>query len=177
MSGQPRTPLAAAMTAQGIGTGVLAMRAGVTPGAVRHWKRGQSIPQPETARAVADTLGMTVADLWPEYGSVSPDARLLTVAEVLDLPSAEPDPRWRKRAACADGHDPDLWWPVGEYDPALHARLICSTCPVPTHCRDAFLADPWPDRTCIVAGVKGSTLIVRARKQRRSKQKDAAKTA
>jgi transcriptional regulator with XRE-family HTH domain len=176
VSGQARTPLTAAMAAAGIGTGVLAMRADVTPGAVRHWKRGQTIPQPQTARRVADTLGVAVADLWPEYGSVSPDARLLTVAEVLARPSCpDPDPRWRDRALCADGqHDPDAWWPVGESDPALFARLICSICPVLTQCRDAFVAHPWSDTTCIVAGVKASTLILRARQRRQSKQTKAA---
>jgi transcriptional regulator with XRE-family HTH domain len=179
MSGQPHTPLAAVMAAQGIGTGVLALRAGITPGAVRHWKRGQSIPQPPTARRVAETLGVAVADLWPELGLVSPDARLLSVAEVLDRPACpDPDPHWRKRAACANGqHDPDEWWPEAESDPAFCARLICSTCPVLTQCRDAFLANSWSDRSCIIAGVKGSTLILRARQRRRSKQKPAAKAA
>jgi transcriptional regulator with XRE-family HTH domain len=147
----------------------MAAVAGVATDTATRWLSGQRRPGPDSAARLA-AAGLPVRE-WPSQ-AVPKGARLLTTQEVLNLPSSEPDPRWRERAACANGqHDPDFWWPVTESDPAIKARLVCSRCPVLVHCRDAFLADLWPDRTCIVAGVKGSTLVVRARQRRQAQRK------
>jgi WhiB family redox-sensing transcriptional regulator len=51
----------------------------------------------------------------------------------------QPVSRWRQRAACrAPGVDPELFFPVGDFGPALAqiaaARRVCSRCPVQAGC-------------------------------------------
>jgi WhiB family transcriptional regulator, redox-sensing transcriptional regulator len=92
------------------------------------------------------------------------DARagLPTVEQVL---AAKPTGRadWDRQAACATGHDPELWWPVGHTDPAVEARRVCGGCPVLGDCREAFLARPG-DRDGIWAGLRGYDLLKAARR-------------
>jgi len=56
--------------------------------------------------------------------------------------SAEGD--WRKRAACKEVTDPDLFFPVGTTGPALDqiqaAKAICDPCPVKKNCLDWALS-------------------------------------
>jgi WhiB family redox-sensing transcriptional regulator len=51
----------------------------------------------------------------------------------------QPVSRWRQRAACqAPGVDPDLFFPVGDFGPALSqaaaAKRVCARCPVQDSC-------------------------------------------
>jgi transcriptional regulator with XRE-family HTH domain len=148
------TALAHAIAERGMGVEELAAAAGVSLRAAERWLTGKSRPGPEAAARLF-ALGLPVA-------------QTLTVDEVLALPSQE-DPRWRKRALCATSDNPDLWWPEPN-NPGTQARSICTRCPVITSCRDDFLANPYPDDTCIVAGVKASTLLLHVRRNRRKEQ-------
>lgn len=149
----------------------VAAAAGVTRQTVRAWLAGRHQPGP-VARAALAANGLTLHDQptpKPSRRNAGSRIRPLTVREVLALP-AQHDPRWRRRALCATSPDPDLWWPDGEDDPGTQARELCARCPVTAACRDAFLADPWPDRRCVVAGVWGQTLLAEARRQRREQR-------
>jgi WhiB family redox-sensing transcriptional regulator len=51
----------------------------------------------------------------------------------------QPVSRWRQRAACqAPGVDPELFFPVGDFGPALSqaaaAKRVCARCPVRASC-------------------------------------------
>ncbi len=52
----------------------------------------------------------------------------------------EPDPEWRKDAACS-GSDADLFFPIGEDESlAAPAKAICAACPVQEQCLQYALA-------------------------------------
>lgn len=55
--------------------------------------------------------------------------------------SWEPDPEWRKQAACA-GSDSDIFFPIGEEDDSLAApaKAVCAVCPVRDACLQYALA-------------------------------------
>jgi WhiB family redox-sensing transcriptional regulator len=146
----------------------VAAAAGVTPQTVRAWLSGRHQPGP-LARAALAANGFTPAFQpagKPSRRNAGSHARPLTVRKVLALPTQH-DPKWQKRALCAASPDPDLWWPEDEDGPGTQARKVCARCPVIAACRDAFLADPWPDRHCVIAGVWGTSLITEARRQHR----------
>lgn len=157
------TPLARAVAERGMTAADLAAVIGVGDRSVERWLIGAASPGPVAADRLLQ-LGLPVPGQPSGAGRVRP----LTVSEVLAMP-ARHDRRWRDRAVCAASDDPDTWWPEPE-ESDLPARLTCARCPVIAACRDAFLADPWPDQTGIVAGVKASTLILRARQARPAKR-------
>jgi WhiB family transcriptional regulator, redox-sensing transcriptional regulator len=150
----------------------VAAAAGVTRGTVRSWLAGRHQPGP-LARAALAANGFT-----PNGQPASKPSRRntgshlypLTVPQVLALP-ARHDPKWRERALCAASDNPDLWWPEDDDDPGTEARQVCARCPVIAACRDAFLADPWPDRHCVIAGVWGASLLTEAQRLRRQQQR------
>ena len=153
----------------------VAAAAGVTRQTVRSWLTGRSKPG-LLARAALAANGFT-ADCQPASRPSRCDTgshiHLLTCWQVLALP-AHRDPKWRERALCASNPDPDLWWPEDDEDPGTAARQVCLRCPVIAACRDAFLADPWPDRHCVIAGVWGASLLAEAQRQRRQQRRSAA---
>lgn len=171
------TPLAQMMAAHGMTARQLARRVGVNEHAAQAWATGKHRPKPHNAFTVARVLHTTVEDLWPglltaalraEQHHPKPDRPgWLSVDEVLDLPATH-SPRWHTRALChTEPHHPDLWWPSPSAD-GDEARRICARCPVITACRDDFLAHPYPDRSCIIAGVKGTDLLRAAHNRRRA---------
>jgi transcriptional regulator with XRE-family HTH domain len=145
---------------------VLADAAGVSLSTASRWLNGRTRPNPVAAAALAAAGLSLSAAATAEPGPAVDDVRPLTVREVLALP-VQHAPKWRRQALCATSDDPDLWWPEPG-DTGLQARLICARCPVIAACRDEFLAQPWSDRRCVVAGVWGETLILRARQTRRA---------
>lgn len=153
----------------------VAAAAGVTRQTVRYWLAGRQQPGP-LARAALAANGLTIdyqPAPTPSRRNAGSHIRPFTVREVLALP-AQHDPRWRKRALCATSPNPDLWWPDDEDDPGTQARELCARCPVIAACRDDFLANPWPDRQCVIAGVWGQTLLAEAQRQRRGQRRRAA---
>jgi transcriptional regulator with XRE-family HTH domain len=153
---------------------VLADAAGVSLSTASRWLNGRTRPNPVAAAALA-AAGLSPSAPMPEPGPAVDDVRPLTVREVLALPTQHA-PKWRRQALCATSDDPDLWWPEPG-DTGLQARLICAQCPVIAACRDEFLTQPWSDRRCVVAGVWGETLILRARQARRAHPRRAEEVA
>jgi transcriptional regulator with XRE-family HTH domain len=153
---------------------VLADAAGVSLSTASRWLHGRTRPNPVAAAALA-AAGLSPSASTPEPDPAVDEIRPLTVREVLALPTQHA-PKWRKQALCTTSDDPDLWWPEPE-DTGLQARLICAQCPVIAACRDNFLAQPWSDRRCVVAGVWGETLIIRARQARRAHTRQTKEVA
>jgi WhiB family redox-sensing transcriptional regulator len=90
------------------------------------------------------------------------------VARFVD-PDVEVGEDWRERAECrpGNGHDTNLWFPIGESGPALlwieEAKEICNTrCPV----RDQCLA--WALKANEAWGVWGGTSEADRRSMKRS---------
>jgi transcriptional regulator with XRE-family HTH domain len=168
------TPLAAAMAERGLSTTDVAAIAGVARSTARNWVAGHARPKrPQAVRLAAAGLPSGRADIDVDQEAALRARRAVhllagqppTVDEVLSRPPTS-DPKWEQRALCATRDiDPDLWWPTGESD--LDARSVCGLCPVLGDCRDAFLARPWPDRSCIVAGMRGRALIRAANRRAR----------
>lgn len=59
----------------------------------------------------------------------------MSPAEVID---------WRELASCADGYNPELWYPgPGMFPQHSQAVRICGLCPVRLECLELALATPW----------------------------------
>jgi WhiB family redox-sensing transcriptional regulator len=82
---------------------------------------------------------------------------------------------WRLRAICADGPDPELFFPVGTSGPALlqiaEAKTVCRRCPVVTECLT------WALETGQDAGVWGGMSEDERRALRRRNARTRARTA
>jgi DNA-binding XRE family transcriptional regulator len=174
-----KTALRRILDDRGITGCALAAAVGVHENSVYNWTSGRYVPEPATALRVAELLGVDVADLWPQLSnsallaaSANPEhvrdltsatvtqlpVRTLTADEVLDLPITG-HPRWHDQAVCVTGgHPPDTWWPE-QSQHGKTARQLCAGCLVIADCAAAFLSDPWPDPSGIVAGVRGYELL------------------
>lgn len=81
---------------------------------------------------------------------------------------------WRKRAACRDAVDPEIFYPLGEpgskkYEQAAQiAKALCSFCPVITDClEDALISeDKWAIRGGLDPTERGEQFGQRWRKKR-----------
>jgi transcriptional regulator with XRE-family HTH domain len=167
------TPLAAAMAERGLSATDVAAIAGVSQSTARNWVAGHARPKrPEAIRLAAAGLPPGRDDIEVDLEALRrarEAVRLLagtppTVHEVLSRP-ATGAAKWEQQALCATRDvDPDAWWPKPDQS-GLDAARVCGRCPVLGDCRDTFLARPWPDRSCVVAGMTGKALL-RAAKRR-----------
>lgn len=168
------TPLARALADRCMSVDELAAQLAVSRRTVARWVAGDAHPGRQRAARLA-AVGLPAGPQAPRarVGARSrhPVRRPLLPSQVLDLPRQH-DPHWQSRAACATSANPDAWWPEpGQSD--LEARMICATCPVVTPCRDQFLADPYKDPSCVIAGARGMTLLAAARRRHEGKKRVA----
>ena len=108
------------------------------------------VPAPCRVTGCADTAA-TEAGLCSVHAADQERRRSALVAISLGrtLVACDPDPSWRRRAACR-GLDPALFFPeIGES--AAEAKAVCAQCPVARQCLDFALAN---DETL---GVWGAT--------------------
>ncbi len=66
MKARSPTPLHAEMTKQGRMSKWLAAEIGVSESEVSRWRWGIHVPERPTREAIAERLGVSVAQLWPE---------------------------------------------------------------------------------------------------------------
>lgn len=66
MSPRVVTPLKLAIVASGLTISELSNASGISKVQISRLSAGQHRPLPPTARALADALGATTTDLWPE---------------------------------------------------------------------------------------------------------------
>jgi transcriptional regulator with XRE-family HTH domain len=178
-----QTPLARLMAEQEISGRELARRLGLSKNTTSEWVTGTGLPTREHAHHAAEILGTTVEELWPgQTLRPSPTAwqdvaveyvEPLTVDEVFAR-KATGRGSWVRFSVCGSGrYDPEVWWPSPNPAAAYPAQTLCAICPVVGDCRDWFLADPLPEKSCVVAGLRGTELVAQARARRTARRQAA----
>ena len=120
----------------------------------RHWTGVSAVPPSRaapTCRITGCSATAAVDGLCQAHAADQEQRRRAVVASTLGrtLVAVDPDPSWRRRAACR-GLDPDLFFPErGESGAA--AKAVCAQCPVTRQCLAFALAN---DETL---GVWGAT--------------------
>lgn len=170
------TALAGALRARRWTVIDLAGASGCHPNTLYPLRAGRTAPTVKTALRVAAALRVAPAELFKEVAvgqqrravrgglrglrlaPAPPPPLPITLAEVLRR-TATGDAAWRRRAACAEAPDPEVFWPPAGSDAEEQERAAlrwCARCAVLGDCRDvAVRLTATADHGQVLGGLTG----------------------